>query len=625
MIKSYFQQHGLVSQQIGSFNRFLKFNVQDIVTENGEIQIEEVPQYTTGKKQWDTDKNIVFEVKFSQVHVNSCPRIMESDDRMMPVFPHEARMRNLTYATELYADVKFSKKELDDYYYDCPETGQRKRKVKKVLSEQEDARVYIGKVPVMLRSDFCQLKSLNEHERVKNGKDCRFDQGGYFIINGSEKVIVAQERMGNNQVNVFKKKPPSKYSWLAEIRSQAENSNKPPQLFTMQIKSKQKGGPGQSNQLSTKFDQSISVAIPMIKESIPLVILFRALNCLSDKHILNRICFDCPDNTEMKEALRPSLELAKMIDSQEDALDFIAKRGAAQAYTKDKRIVYAKLLLESEFLPHVSTLPEGMYKKSFFLGYMANKLVKASLGMVNEDDRDYYGKKRLDMAGSLLGNHFRQLFRNFTDVMTKILKRDIDNGHDKILLQKALKPDIITHGLKTALATGNWGKDRQGNVLKTGVSQVLNRLTFASSLSHLRRLNTPIAKTGKLAKPRQLHNTHWGMICPAETPEGAACGLVKNLALMAFVSVGGAVSSFVSILEDFGVEKLKEWNQSMIRAGKDVKVFVNGNWVGTHNNPDDLLKSIKQLRRSYEIPKEISIVRDITNKEIRFYTDAGRV
>jgi len=165
-----------------------------------------------------------------------------------------------------------------------------------------------------------------------------------------------------------------------------------------------------------------------------LAILFRALNCLSDKHILNRICFDCPDSTEMKEALRPSLELASKIDSLEGALDYIAKRGQAQAYTKDKRIVYAKLLLDSEFLPHVSVLPDGTYKKSFFLGYMANKLVKASLGVVNEDDRDYYGKKRLDMAGSLLGNNFRMLFRNFTDVMTKILKRDIDNGHDKILL-----------------------------------------------------------------------------------------------------------------------------------------------------------------------------------------------
>ncbi len=132
----------------------------------------------------------------------------------------------------------------------------------------------------------------------------------------------------------------------------------------------------------TKNDLSISTTLNLIKEPIPLVILFRALNCLSDKEILHRICFDCPDSTEMKEALRPSLELSKMIETQEDALDFIAKRGAAQAYTKDKRIVYAKLLLETEFLPHVSTLPDGMYKKSFFLGYMANKLVKASLGKI---------------------------------------------------------------------------------------------------------------------------------------------------------------------------------------------------------------------------------------------------
>lgn len=182
--------------------------------------------------------------------------------------------------------------------------------------------------------------------------------------------------MGNNQVNVFNKKPPSRFSWVAEIRSQAENSNKPPQQFTMQIKAKQKGISQARN------DQSICTTINMIKEPIPLVVLFRALNCLSDKHILNRICFDCPDNTEMKEALRPSLELAKMIDTQEDALDYIAKRGAAQAYTRDKRIVYAKILLETEFLPHVSTLPDGIYKKSFFLGYMANKLVKASLGMI---------------------------------------------------------------------------------------------------------------------------------------------------------------------------------------------------------------------------------------------------
>jgi len=126
--------------------------------------------------------------------------------------------------------------------------------------------------------------------------------------------------------------------------------------------------------------------------------------------------------------------------------------------------------------------------------------------------------------------------------MKKILKKDIDNGAVEVDVQKAIKKEIITRGLKTALATGNWGKDKQGEVIKTGVAQVLNRLTFMSSISHLRRLNTPIAKTGKLAKPRQLHNTHWGMICPAETPEGAACGLVKNLALMAFVTVGSSAT-----------------------------------------------------------------------------------
>lgn len=158
------------------------------------------------------------------------------------------------------------------------------------------------------------------------------------------------------------------------------------------------------------------------------------------------------------------------------------------------------------------------------------------------------------------------------------------------------------------------------------MAQVLNRLTFASSLSHLRRLNTPIAKQGKLAKPRQLHNTHWGMICPAETPEGAACGLVKNLALMAFVSVGCNPAYLISLLEDLGVERLDSIShQAPSSSGGRVKVFVNGNWFGLSADADDLVASVLRLRRTLEIPKEIAIVRDIKNREIRFYTDSGRV
>lgn len=168
----------------------------------------------------------------------------------------------------------------------------------------------------------------------------------------------------------------------------------------------------------------------MIKDAIPLAVIFRALNCVSDKAILAKICFDSADDIEMYEALRPSLEEAKIIDQQDDALDYIAKRGTAQAYIKENRISYAKLLLETEVLPHVSTMPDGFNKKAFFLGYMANKLLKAALGRIDEDDRDYYGKKRLDMAGTLLGSHFRQLFRNFTDTLGKILKKEIDSGKE---------------------------------------------------------------------------------------------------------------------------------------------------------------------------------------------------
>jgi len=152
---------------------------------------------------------------------------------------------------------------------------------------------------------------------------------------------------------------------------------------------------------------------------------------------------------------------------------------------------------------------------------MVHRLVNAHLGRAKEDDRDHYGKKRLDMAGSLLGMLFRNLFRRYVKEAGRYLKTLADKG-DPLNISRAFKKDIITDGLKYALATGNWGTNQAGEVAKTGVSQVLNRLTFASTLSHLRRLNTPLQKSGKLTKPRQLHNTHWGMVCPAETPEGQA-------------------------------------------------------------------------------------------------------
>lgn len=171
----------------------------------------------------------------------------------------------------------------------------------------------------------------------------------------------------------------------------------------------------------------------------------------------------------------------------------------------------------------------------------------------------------------------------------------------------AIRPNTITDGLKYALATGNWGK--RDNT-RAGVSQVLNRYTFTSTLSHLRRTNTPIGRDSKAAKPRQLHNTHWGMVCPAETPEGSACGLVKNLALMSYISVGSYSAPVMEFLEEWGLEDLSEYQD----APTATKVFVNGVWMGIHRDAPTLHNNLLQMRRGGQLKYEVSIVRDIRER-----------
>lgn len=189
-------------------------------------------------------------------------------------------------------------------------------------------------------------------------------------------------------------------------------------------------------------------------------------------------------------------------------------------------------------------------------------------------------------------------------------------------LRSAIKSSIITNGLRYSLATGNWGDQKKSLSAKAGVSQVLNRYTYASTLSHLRRCNTPIGRDGKIAKPRQLHNTHWGMVCPAETPEGQACGLVKNLALMSYISVGTPSAPIIEFLEEWNMESLEDLTADL---GKGTKVFVNGVWQGIHRDPAQLVTTLKTLRRKGDINKEVSVVRDVRERELRIFTDAGRV
>lgn len=593
VISSYFDEKGLVRQQLDSFDEFIQMSIQRIVEDTPQIELIAEAQHKAGVVETPPR----YLLKFEQIYLSK-PTHWEKDGAPSPMMPNEARLRNLTYSAPLYVDITKTVLKPDE---DPVETQHQK--------------TFIGKIPIMLKSTYCLLSGLLDRDLTELN-ECPLDPGGYFIINGSEKVLIAQEKMATNTVYVFQQKD-SKYAFKTEIRSCLEHSSRP--TSTLWVNMMARGGQGARK---SAIGQRIIGILPYIKQEIPIIIVFRALGFVSDRDILEHIIYDF-DDPEMMEMVKPSLDDAFVIQEQNVALNFIGARGARPGVTKEKRIKYAREILQKEMLPHAGVSDFCETKKAYFLGYMVHRLLLAALGRREQDDRDHYGNKRLDLAGPLLAFLFRGLFRNLMKEVRMYAQKYIDKGKD-FNLELAIKTGIITDGLKYSLATGNWGDQKKAHQARAGVSQVLNRLTFASTLSHLRRLNSPIGRDGKLARPRQLHNTQWGMICPAETPEGGAVGLVKNLALMAYISVGSQPSPILEFLEEWSMENLEEVAPSSIQDA--TKIFVNGCWVGIHRDAEQLMSTLRKLRREMDIiVSEVSMIRDIRDREIRIYTDAGRI
>lgn len=603
VISAFFQEKGLVSQQLDSFDEFVETSIQELVWEDSHLILDQPAQHTS-----ESDfKNKRYEIEFGKIYISK-PSQTEGDGTTHSVFPQEARLRNLTYSAPLYVDMTKKKFESDDTKRKDNELEWKEIEVDD--KEGPQSKVFLGKVPIMLRSKFCMLRGLAEHEFYEL-QECPYDMGGYFVINGSEKVLIAQERSAANIVQVFKKAAPSPISHVAEIRSALEKGSR--LISSMQIKLYGRDEKGVAG-------RTIKATLPYIKEDIPIVIVFRALGVVPDGDILEHICYDAND-WQMLEMLKPCVEEGFVIQEREVALDFIGRRGVL-GIRREKRIQYAKDILQKELLPNI-TQEEGFEtRKAFFLGYMVNRLLLCALERKEPDDRDHFGKKRLDLAGPLMAGLFRILFKKLTKDIYNYMQRCVENDSD-FNLTLAVKSQTITDGLRYSLATGNWGEQRKAMSSRAGVSQVLNRYTYSSTLSHLRRTNTPIGRDGKIAKPRQLHNTHWGLVCPAETPEGQACGLVKNLSLMTCISVGSSSEPILGFLRDFGLEVLEDYVPS--NAPDSTRIFVNGVWVGVHRDPAQLVDYVRDLRRSGDISPEVSIIRDIREKEFKIFTDAGRV
>lgn len=592
----------LVQHQIDSYNDFVVNKIDQIIEGFNDLEIfhKYCPEFE------DFKYTVIISVKNPII---TRPTIIEKDGSKRIMTPNDTRQRNFSYSSSLYVELHVHTKWYDDDH--------KKHDHKKILKN-----VNIGKIPIMLGSNYCIL---NQPYFKIVSKECKFDYGGYFIINGNEKVVISHDRIAENKTYVFLDGKLSQYSHIAEIRSVPDNVFGPPKLTTLKMSSKQ-----------TQFGHYIRVTIHHIRVDIPIFVLFRAIGIESDKDIVKYCVFDLnnPKNINLINQLKGSVDEGNFCTTRAMALEYMNKFLNISGYTKEimqnksKRFNIIVDILRNDFLPHVGT---SMQSKAIYLGYMVNKLLKCYLGMNPMDDRDSYLNKRVDTPGIMLANLFRQYYGKVVKDIKNMIYKELNNGSWKVTnnlinlinksnIYKIVKPSTIESGLKYGLATGNWGI-KNTNV-KQGVAQVLNRLTYNATISHLRRVNTPMEKSGKLIQPRKLHNTQWGIICPSETPEGSSVGLVKNIAITATITTASDSRGVLQYLELLKVQKISSDNIHLI--DKETVVFLNGNIIGVHTDPNHLYSELIAYKRKGVINIYTSISFDILKNVINISTEAGR-
>ena len=523
IIESYFKGQHLkrfVRHQLESYNNFVGYQIIKTIEMFNPVYIASEQDFDQESKKYALEIFITFE----NFHIYR-PQIHENNGAIKLMFPQEARLRNFTYASATTIDINIK------YVVRNGPNLENVQTFHKTIPK-----VHIGKLPIMLKSNICILNQYKHFENTQTG-ECKFDAGGYFIINGSEKTVLGQERAAENRVYCFNTaKNDTKYTWKAEVKSVPDFKCISPKQINMMIRSKNsitKNDDSKNNEIKTKgLSNAICVELPRVKQPIPLFIVFRALGVISDKEICEKILLKIDDlsgkSKEMLEFLQPSVIEANKYITQEECIRFITSFVMFTPINMDKETGAKKKhdftleILHNDLFPHC----HNMDQKIYFLGYMANRLLMASFEQVKQDDRDSYLNKRVDCVGTLLNNLYRNYFNKLVKDMEKQVIREINTGswkssddYENIInmtnIYKIIKSTTIENGLKRALSTGDFGI-KHTNSNKVGVAQVLNRLNYVSSLSHARRISTPTDKSGKLIPPRKLHNTSWGYLCAAE-------------------------------------------------------------------------------------------------------------
>jgi DNA-directed RNA polymerase II subunit RPB2 len=573
-------------------------------------------------------------MEFANVQIRK-PTIFENNGAVTPMYPNDARLRNMTYAAPVYTDI------IATYTMRVPRPSSAVGapiEYDTIVKRRTLPHVHVGRIPVMIGSNYCLLYDTPEKTPRELG-ECEADVGGYFIVQGGERVVISQERMSENIPFVFRNnKARGKEVEVIDIKSIGPDNEGAPKSLSVKVVQQAKG---------SIAPEHIIVTCPRIKAEIPLFVMLRALGLGSDRDIIELICGSM-DNPYMM-IFKECIEAAAGITTQAAAHEWLATNigsggGSRESYmantlqsAKPPRTATVCDILAEECLPHIGG-SDMLYEKACYIAFITKKVLDVFTGVIPHDDRDAYPNKKVELPGNLLGNLFRYLFgtKVVKDMKTSITK-EIHNGFWKSSgkiediinpsnIYKILKSTIVTIGMKSSLATGNFNGGKMG--IKQGISQVMNRLTYLSGLSHLRRVSTPIEKTGKLLAPRKLHNTQWGFICPAETPEGHAVGVVKNLSSTALVSLPFSPEPIVSFLYDvMGMRNLCDVTR--VQLFEYTRVLINGAWIGVL--PVDAAGSVagverlRAAKRSGRIHIHTGITYRIARREIWINTEGGRL
>lgn len=488
LIKSYFKEKSFVASDIESFNNFIDHELQEVVEENKEIEPTIIPHNVEE-----------FKIKIDKIWVEK-PTITEADGSKKNIFPMDARLRKLSYSAPCLIEVSAHINGV----------------------QREMFTTQIGSIPIMLKSKYCHLKGLNADELIEKGEDPD-DPGGYFIINGTEKVLIAVEDLAANRMLV-EKASIGVSEYVGKLFSE-KGSFKIPHTFE-----KMKDG-------------MFYLTFTRVKR-VPIIVVFKALGLTKDEEIVRFV-----SKEKMYDSLLINLYEFASIKTDEDALDYIAKKiGITQS--KEIRIEKTKEILDKYLLPHIGIDQKDRIYKAYNLCKLMKKFIQVSNREIDVDDKDHYMNKRIKLSGDLLSDLFR--------VNLKVLIGDLLYNFQRIVkrgkfpsIKVIIRDKLLTDRIYSAMATGNWVGARKG------ISQRIQRLNFIETLSHLQRVVSPLSATQENFEARGLHPTHIGRLCPVETPEGTNIGLRKNLALLAEISQDEPEEPVLKLLKSMGLKAVK--------------------------------------------------------------------